>query len=120
MKYIIYKIFNFLTSKNKTKVNNELLKIPSSQIFHNYHPKFTLQKIALNETIEYIKLNMNKALIFDYYLDNLRYAISRLTIDNGLHLEFGVFKGKIINMIAESLPKKKIYGFDSFDGLPED
>jgi hypothetical protein len=35
-----------------------------------------------------------------------------------LYLEFGVYKGHSINLFSKSL--KKIYGFDSFEGLRED
>lgn len=38
---------------------------------------------------------------------------------NNLFLEFGVANGRTLNMIAEILPNNKIYGFDSFEGLPE-
>lgn len=38
----------------------------------------------------------------------------------GLWLEFGVFSGKTINHIAKMNSSQKIYGFDSFIGLPED
>lgn len=37
----------------------------------------------------------------------------------GLCLEFGVWKGGSISMIHEHLPEWDIYGFDSFEGLPE-
>lgn len=43
--------------------------------------------------------------------------------DNGLYLEFGVFKGNSINLFAKKMKKKistKIHGFDSFEGLRED
>jgi len=38
------------------------------------------------------------------------------------YLEFGVFKGKTINLFSKILKKykAKIYGFDSFEGLNED
>ncbi|MBN8512200.1 MAG: hypothetical protein J0L79_04120 [Rickettsiales bacterium] len=39
---------------------------------------------------------------------------------NGLYVEAGVCTGKTINFIAALNPLKKIYGFDSFEGLPED
>lgn len=38
----------------------------------------------------------------------------------GLILEFGVRFGYTISYIAELFPKRKIFGFDSFQGLPED
>ena len=34
-------------------------------------------------------------------------------------MEFGVFAGNSINLISSTLPDKIIYGFDSFEGLPE-
>ena len=38
----------------------------------------------------------------------------------GMFLEFGVFQGRSINFISTFIPTKNIYGFDSFEGLPED
>lgn len=38
----------------------------------------------------------------------------------GLFLELGVCTGKTINFIAALNPHQKTYGFDSFEGLPED
>ena len=38
----------------------------------------------------------------------------------GFFIELGVCTGKTINFIAALNPHKKIYGFDSFEGLPED
>jgi hypothetical protein len=51
-------------------------------------------------------------------LELLKFAIENIAVD-GLVLEFGVFSGRTINHIAELLPGKKVYGFDSFQGLPE-
>jgi predicted O-methyltransferase YrrM len=34
--------------------------------------------------------------------------------------EFGVFSGRSTNLIAKSFPDSAVYGFDSFEGLPED
>jgi hypothetical protein len=57
-------------------------------------------------------------------LDQERYdhldAVCNLGSIAGDILEFGVYQGGTINFIAERFPHKKIYGFDSFEGLPED
>lgn len=37
----------------------------------------------------------------------------------GLIIEFGVFLGGSIAVLASQLPGRKLYGFDSFEGLPE-
>lgn len=39
---------------------------------------------------------------------------------NGYFMEFGVYKGKSINFMAKKKPNTVFYGFDSFEGLPED
>ncbi len=38
----------------------------------------------------------------------------------GICLEFGVYKGKSLRMMAAQRPKRKFFGFDSFQGFPED
>jgi len=38
----------------------------------------------------------------------------------GLSLEFGVWKGGSLNYLADLVHPDKIYGFDSFEGLPEE
>lgn len=38
---------------------------------------------------------------------------------DGLNIEFGVYQGTTLNYFAERVDGKKLYGFDCFDGLPE-
>lgn len=40
-------------------------------------------------------------------------------VAGGLHMEFGVYKGDSINMLAKLAPERAFLGFDSFEGLPE-
>jgi hypothetical protein len=47
-----------------------------------------------------------------------KYALPQIPTD-GLLLEFGVYKGDSINRLAELVPGRIWYGFDSFVGLPE-
>jgi hypothetical protein len=49
---------------------------------------------------------------------NLKFA-SENSLITGEVLEFGVYKGKTINVLADCFPNQLIYGFDSFEGLPE-
>lgn len=53
--------------------------------------------------------------------DPLTYCLEQLSThqDNTLWLEFGVYTGTTINKIA-TYTTKTVYGFDSFEGLPED
>jgi hypothetical protein len=50
----------------------------------------------------------------DYVLQNLTSQLEK-----GIVVELGVFTGKSITKIAKALPNRTIYGFDSFEGLPE-
>ena len=38
----------------------------------------------------------------------------------GAYLQFGVFRGASINHYASKFPDRNLYGFDSFEGFPED
>lgn len=49
---------------------------------------------------------------FDYLLSTRSFE--------ALNLEFGVWKGQSINYMASRRPSEWFYGFDSFEGLPED
>lgn len=76
-----------------------------------------LQKNALKETAEFVEQNMIKTRSFPDKFSLLSYSLD-LSKD-GLFLEFGVFKGETINYIASKIDQI-VYGFDSFEGLPED
>ena len=51
--------------------------------------------------------------------DLLSAALKAVKLNNGLYCEFGVHSGSTINHIAEQV-NGPVYGFDSFEGLPED
>lgn len=65
---------------------------------------FATEKMASSESLS------NAAMLREYALQRA---------GEGLYLEFGVFSGTSINQIAELKPRQTIYGFDSFEGLPE-
>src|SRR5208282_5654219 len=67
---------------------------------------------------EYAARHMVNAHRANSDLDLLKFSVDSITI-NGLILELGVSEGRTVNYIADLLPGKKIYGFDSFQGLPE-
>lgn len=79
-----------------------------------------LKIVATQESITYIKKNMNNALCFTHDPGVLfDYALPKIKND-GLILEFGVRKGKTIKEIAVRKKNRICHGFDSFEGLPED
>jgi hypothetical protein len=80
-----------------------------------------LYERALEDSANYAEQSMpNAVVLFDESKHRMYdYAISKISFD-GLVGEFGVFDGQAINIIADKMPNKKIYGFDSFYGLLED
>lgn len=76
-----------------------------------------LQKNALMDTARFVEENMNMTISFDNKFSLLKYSLD-LAPKKGLFLEFGVFEGTTINFISSNT-KNIVYGFDSFEGLPE-
>ena len=76
-----------------------------------------LYERAVEDSANYAQDKMSSCILF---FNNRRfmysYAIEQLSID-GTIAEFGVFKGDSIIEIANLVPDKTIYGFDSFYGL---
>lgn len=80
-----------------------------------------LQYKALQETAEFVEQFMPLVQSFDSRYTLMAHACNQIKNMNtpGLVCEFGVAAGKSINFIAQKLPERKIFGFDSFEGLPE-
>ena len=77
-----------------------------------------LQRKALAETAGYVLAKMDKAVAFKSPTDLLVSAANRCREQTGMALEFGVWKGRSLRILCKIFDK--IYGFDSFRGLPED
>ncbi len=75
-------------------------------------------ELAGLSTAKYINENMPKVQLFQNPAMLREYAVSLIEIE-GLYLEFGVYSGASINQVADLVPQHIIYGFDSFNGLPE-
>ncbi len=82
------------------------------QIFHDFDRALT------NESIEFINKNLKNAKSFEYDADIIRFASDSVCL-KGAFIECGVATGRTINFIAGLNPSKRIYGFDSFEGLNE-
>jgi predicted O-methyltransferase YrrM len=78
-------------------------------------------RLALQETAQFVEKHL-AGLQSCATMEELRaQALSQIEpVEGGLVCEFGVAVGVSINQIARHLPHLQIYGFDSFEGLPED
>ena len=72
----------------------------------------------LIDSLDYVKAHSTaETRLFADAFDVLRYALGEAP-DGGVLAEFGVSFGNSIRFIA-SLTDRRVYGFDSFEGLPE-
>ena len=76
-----------------------------------------LQRRATIEAADMVQQEMQLAQYCADKHSHLEFAIQERV--PGLVLEFGVYKGTTLNHLADRLPDDTIYGFDSFEGLPE-
>ena len=92
------------------------------EVFGRRHDSFnvdTLAKLAAAlSSSQYAQAHMQKAKRCRTGMEFLSFCVEQVSV-KGLFLEFGVFSGKSINHVATGSPDQKIYGFDSFQGLPE-
>jgi hypothetical protein len=78
-----------------------------------------LKRRALLDTCDFIETHMPLVnSIFQDRFELLEYALTQAHLD-GLWLEFGIYRGCTAQFIA-ARGQKTIYGFDSFQGNPED
>jgi hypothetical protein len=87
--------------------------------FATLHPVREMRKLALAETVAYIRGNMPKAVGAYTKREFLSLALDRVSVD-GHYAEFGVHTGESLRFIASRVGGKTVFGFDSFEGLPED
>ena len=83
------------------------------------HPMRERSIRALNRTVDYIEELMPDALGFENQRELTAYALKAAEVD-GHYLEFGVFTGGTMRFIAARVGGRKVHGFDSFEGLPQD
>lgn len=107
---------------------NEKLEICKEEIIRRGDKKNTnrdntnisaqLWDLAGRETAEYVEKHMVKCATSPNPNALREKAVSQVELE-GMYLEFGVYSGKSINQIASLKENQILYGFDSFEGLPE-
>tara|TARA_Y100001936_G_scaffold254034_1_gene323868 strand:+ start:28356 stop:29042 length:687 start_codon:yes stop_codon:yes gene_type:complete len=105
--------------KAKRNIAQRLL----DRFFYKFYARnllYELQLRARSEAADFVQAEMPEAQIFSAHRDIILFAIKNSAPD-GLFLEFGVATGNTMGEIASGVPNgKTVYGFDSFEGLPDD
>jgi len=78
-----------------------------------------MRRKAMQETLCFVEEHMSDTKSYGDKFSLLEAALASVASNTGLFCEFGVYSGSTINFIASRVPKT-VYGFDSFEGLPED
>ena len=76
------------------------------------------ERAAAESSERFVLQNLPTAPLFTTPLETLEHALSLVAVD-GMACEFGVFSGSTLKVIASTLAGREVYGFDSFEGLPE-
>jgi hypothetical protein len=86
--------------------------------------EFTAVRLASEESARYVLEHMRAVPNFDTDYDLHKWItttqLDEQLLSRGWILEFGVATGRTLNQFAKWLPNKFVYGFDGFEGLPED
>lgn len=96
---------------------NKILNVTIQRLTQDI--KFERSRQSLLTTVSFIDENLPITKSVNSKWQVLDLAIDSITIEGGSYLEFGVFNGESLNYIAGKLGGKTVYGFDSFQGLPE-
>ncbi len=75
--------------------------------------------LANADAAEFVKTVLSKGKAFESDAEIFRYASDQVAVD-GLFIELGTYKGRTTNFLAALNPRKTIYTFDSYQGLPID
>lgn len=86
--------------------------------------EFTAARLASEESARYVLEHMRAVPNFDTDYDLHKWVtttqLDPTLLSDGWVLEFGVATGRTLNQFAHWLPNKFVFGFDGFEGLPED
>jgi Methyltransferase domain len=74
---------------------------------------------AAREAAEFTRQHMISARHHKHPHETLEYGLS-LAPTGGMALEFGVYSGTTLKIISSARNGELVYGFDSFEGLPQD
>ncbi len=77
------------------------------------------ERAAVLASARFAQEGMPNASLFADAAETLQQAL-QLAPDDGMALEFGVYTGGTLTVIAQARDGRDVYGFDSFTGLPED
>ena len=99
-------------------------KVDRMYYHHHRNIRYEMDQMATRETAEFAAEWMPTAIQCQNGVDLMGYAAATaqetFVEDPGMVLEFGVAQGNSLHRLSKMFDDRKVYGFDSFQGLPED
>lgn len=90
---------------------------------YRYNIFDSIHKEATKDSVKYICEKAPNSVMLGNRKQLLKFALKEYVKNSEykdkLFLEFGTYKGELINFCSSLIPEAKFYGFDSFEGLPE-
>ncbi len=80
---------------------------------------FAAEAASAADSAAFLHQHMQGARPMPHRLVTLDHALEQVKDLDGMALEFGVYRGESLRKIVAARPDKQVYGFDSFEGLPE-
>jgi hypothetical protein len=108
------RIRNFLENIVSKAIKKALIEQSANMANINENTK----RIAHMQTAEYVLANMQSACSLNSNFELYDYIANNIKIDGEI-LEFGVYQGGSISYLSNKFKNNTLYGFDSFEGLPE-
>ena len=114
----VRRVFRFYLRRHRELIHAEMARILDDDAANLDRHR---QRIAAEATVRFIEQSLPNVQSTDSASALLQTSINAARIGVGeLVLELGVFEGNSINLIADSVgPSVSVFGFDSFEGLPE-
>jgi hypothetical protein len=106
------------TQRSHTQLESLLRDYLPARTHESFDIRFLARMEAGLSSARFFNTHLYDKQIFDTDLE-LLHALTVHVKPGDLVLEFGVFSGRTINALAESLSGHSLWGFDSFEGLPE-
>lgn len=118
MNSVIIAARTFTDSYNNffNKIKNRIIAKASESVLRNLDVINSFEGAKTSAVFE--KQNLLHTPTFKNRKDLFKHCLDAVSVP-GMYLEFGTYKGNSINIMAKYLPQQQFYGFDSFEGLPE-
>ncbi|MDX3657939.1 class I SAM-dependent methyltransferase [Streptomyces sp. ID05-26A] len=106
----------------RDELNQQANRIVDHTVGHEVRARrdivFAADREASLQSAQFVHKNMPRVPHFGSPHETLEFALTQAPED-GMALEFGVYTGGTLKIIANAREGSGVYGFDSFEGLPE-